>query len=526
MAFTVVQSGTVIELYDSLGNHGVVTLPTGITLSASRTPRFALFQRQVVMVNSPSRPLLVNGDATATVLAPRPPISAPVLSGQAGGALSGTYLVKQTYVIKDAVGNIIAESGFGPVSNSVTIAGQYLRAASLPLSPDTVSATRLYRTATGGAVFFHWLDLDGNTQTSVQDDLADAGLSVVAAPDLASPPDLSLIASWRGRLWGADKELVDELRFSETGTSWAWPLENMIPIPKIGSDSRGITALMTRKDALAVGRMNQLQQIVGNDANSVYKPVTITENCGVESQESVAVFLDTAYFLWKDGVYVWDAQGVRCISDKRVRSWFATDDYFNRSKFNVAFGQVNPNTKRYKLFLCSAGSSTIDRWVEYDIVDGTWWGPHKTGAFTPSCALIVSNLSDTLIPMIGSSSGYLFQERAARTDSTATAIDLDVDTKFHDAGTPDIDEAWKDARVTSVAQTSGQVIVTPYVGELEAVAATQALSMDLRKSAQKLGKVGGKAGKVAKLNFRETTAGQDVQITGYEIDFHELGRRI
>lgn len=524
MAFTVVQSGAVLELYDTSGNHGVVTLPTGITLSTTRTPRFALFGRQVVVVNSPSRPITVDADAVARVLSPRPPISAPVLTAQAGGSLTGSYRVKQTFLIKDATGNILAESDMSPVSNTQAVAAQYLRAASLALSPDAVTASRLYRTTTGGSVYFPWIDLDGNTQTSIQDDLSDAGLGLVAAPSLGSAPDLTLIASWRGRLWGVDRELVDDLRFTQSGRASGWAIANTIPIPAIGSDKRGITALLRRKDALAVGRQNSLQQIVGNNDNSIYKPVTITENCGVESQESVAVFVDTAYFLWKDGVYEWDADGVRCISDGRVRSWFTTDDYFNRSQFSVAFGQVNPNTKRYKLFLCSAGSSTIDRWVEYDIIAKTWWGPHKTAAFTPSCSLILSTASDVLIPVTGSSSGYLFKEQATRTDSSATAIDLDVDTKYHDAGTPDVDKAWKDTRIMSVPQATGQLTVTPYVGEIDAAAATQVLQMDLRSGSQAIGRLG--FGKHAKLNFRQNVAGQDVQITGYEIDFHELGRRI
>jgi hypothetical protein len=38
-----------------------------------------------------------------------------------------------------------------------------------------------------------------------------------------------------------------------------------------------------------------------------------------------------------------------------------------------------------------------------------------------------------------------------------------------------------------------------------------------------IGRVG--PGKHMKLNFREVTPGQDVQLTGYECDFFELGIR-
>jgi len=62
----------------------------------------------------------------------------------------------------------------------------------------------------------------------------------------------------------------------------------------------------------------------------------------VSSQESVAVYRDVAYFLWEDGVYQWGDDGLICLSDGRVRSWFATDSYFNRKRFQYAFGGVDP----------------------------------------------------------------------------------------------------------------------------------------------------------------------------------------
>lgn len=527
MPYTIIQAGTALELYDPSGNHGVVTLPTNIVLSASRVPRFAIFGRSVVMVNSPNRPITIDGNAVARVLSPRPPYSIPTLSAQAGGALTGTYLVKQTFLIKDSLGNILAESEMGPVSNSQAVAAQWLRAANLSLSPDAVSATRLYRTTTGGSTYFPWIDLDGNTQTSIQDDLSDAGLGAIAAPALGTVPDLTLIAEFRGRLWGVDRNLVDDLRYSEAGKMWAWPAANSIPIPKLGSDSRGITALMARKEALGIGRRNVIQMIAGNSASN-FAPVKVTENAGIESQESVAVYLDTAYFLWKDGVYAWgEGNQLKCISDGTgkggVRSWFTTDSYFNRAKFSIAFGFVDPDEKKYKLFLCSAGSSTIDRWVEYDIIEQKWWGPHKTAAFTPTATLILPNSNDVLQPMVGGSAGFLWQKSTTRTDNTSTAIDFDVDTKRHDCGSPDVDKVFSRTTVHGVAQASGHLAVTPSVGELNAAASSQALDVDLTLNRQVIGRLG--TGKTAGLNFRENTAGQDVILTGYEIEFSELGKR-
>lgn len=527
MSFTIVQAGSAVELYDVGGNHGVVTLPAGITVASGRVPRFAVFGRYVVMVNSPSRPISIDGDGVARVLSPRPPILAPTLSAQAGGSLTGAYTVKQTFLIKDTFGNIIAESDFGPTSAVQAVTAQYLRAAGLSLSVDAVTSTRLYRTTALGSTYFPWIDLDGNVQTQVQDDLSDAGLGLIAAPSLGTVPDLTLIAEYRGRLWGADRTQVDNLRYSEAGKMWAWPVANSIPIPKIGADSRGIIAFMPRKDAFGVGRRNVIQMIAGDSATN-FKPVKVTENAGIESQESVAIYLDTSYFLWKDGVYTWgEGNQIKCISDGvgkgGVRSWFTTDSYFNRAQFKNAFGYIDQDEKKYKLFLCSAGSSTIDRWVEYDILEQKWWGPHKTGAFTPSSALQSPDGNDLILPMVGSAAGYLWKKTTARSDDTATAIDFDVDTKRHDCASPDIDKIFARTTIHVVPQTTGHLTVTPSPGELNAPAAAQALDVDLTIPRTVVGRLG--TGKAVGLNFRENTPGQDVAITGYEVEFSELGRR-
>ena len=129
MAFTVIQAGTSLQLVDTNGALTTLTLPTGVTLSSKVPPRFAVFGRYVVMVNSTSRPITIDGAGTVRVLCPLPPGTAPVTSSLAGGALTGTYLVKQTFVVLDSTLNIIAESELGPVSNSTTVSSAYLKAA-------------------------------------------------------------------------------------------------------------------------------------------------------------------------------------------------------------------------------------------------------------------------------------------------------------------------------------------------------------------------------------------------------------
>ena len=380
----------------------------------------------------------------------------------------------------------------------------------------------MYRTSAGGTTYFPWIDVDGNTQTqSVSDDQTDASLSLVAAPTLGTCPNLGLVANWRGRLWGVDRADVDYARFSEAGLMYAWPNTNSILVGRAGSDGRGITAFLARRDALGIGRRDSLHQITGT-SSSDFRSVVLSENCGVESQETVVVYKDIAYFLAKDGVYQWSAEGIKCISDGKVRSWFMTDTYFNRARFQYAFAGIDPVTNTYRLFLAAAGSSSEDRWVEYDLGSGTWWGPHKTDAFTCVSAGTTTDTSDRAIPLIGSTSGFLWKDQSTPTYDTATAIDFDVTTARHSGDSPDIEKLWGQPTFLGIAQSSGSLTITPSLGELNASIDTS-FTYNLAKNRERLRRLG--IGKHLQFRLRENTAGQDVILTGYEVPMHEVGRR-
>src|SRR3990167_6167672 len=235
MPYTVFQGASSLQFMESDGTITTLTLPTGVTLDSTKVARMVTFGRYVVIVNSPTRPLTVDADGIVRLLCPNPPQVPVVLDNLNGGTLSGTFLVKQSYVTFDANRKIISETDLGPVSNSATISTDYLRATGIPLSPDSVSATRLYRTTTGGtSEFFAWVDVDGNVQTSIADDLADAGLALNSAPTLGTPPRLTLVGEFRNRLWGVSLTDVDNLRYTEASRMYAWPANNSLPVPRIG----------------------------------------------------------------------------------------------------------------------------------------------------------------------------------------------------------------------------------------------------------------------------------------------------
>ena len=127
---------------NAAGTLTTLTLPSGVTLDSTKVARMASYDQYVVVVNSPTRPLTVDADGVVRVLCPNPPQTPITLDNLNGGSLTGTYLVKQTYVVLDAYRRIIAESPMGPASNSFAITTDYLRAADIPLRAETVNLSR------------------------------------------------------------------------------------------------------------------------------------------------------------------------------------------------------------------------------------------------------------------------------------------------------------------------------------------------------------------------------------------------
>jgi hypothetical protein len=477
----------------------------------------------VILVNTPSKPLTIDGEGTVRPLSPAAPVLAPTVAIGAVGSLSGTYTgIRYTYIVKDAAGNLISESGMSPASGSVTLTSDKLAVSNIGISPESeVTGRRFYRGTTNGTTLFKWFDLDGNTLTSFEDDLADAALPTISAPTLGSAPKLTHVKEWRNRLWGTSEDTPDSLRYAEPDAWWAWPNTNELKVPILGDSSRGVIGLMPRREALGLGKRDVIWQVTGSTPTD-FRLVKLAESVGVESQESMAIYRDTIWWLWKDGVYQWNSEGIKNISDGKVRSWFQSDDYFNQDKFDDAFAIFDPTKLKYRLFLASAGSTTIDRWIEYDIETKTWWGPHKTGAFSPTCSFLLFDSADRVVPVMGSSDLYVWEPRTEATDHLATGIDFEVVTKWHDGTAPDMEKHWGSPSFLGKVQEAGTLSVTPYAGYLNAEAQTP-MFYDMTQGREVLDRIG--RGMVMKLKLNHSTYNEPVEIYGVEVPYNVFGTR-
>lgn len=539
MAFLLCQTGTTLNKVDvATGAVTALTLPTGVTLSSAKRPHFAILGQWVVMVNSPSVNLAIDPEGTVRVLVPRPPTAAPSVVAGSGTGLTGAYLWWESFVVTNGEGATLMESPLSPSSRSLTLANTDASLSDIEKSLDSVSLRRIYRSLAGGTDPYHLTDVDGNSGTTFLDAIADATLellpldqgALVAPPGTVPGTRLKNIVEWKSRLWAIadDPDLIDSVFVTETNKIYAWPHE-LIAYPT-GQNKRGLVGFAVRQNELGLLKPNGLWKIsssssgTGINIDNISIPQIAFDKAGCESPETIVSVNDTVFWLGRDGVYLWNNTGVHNISDDTVAPWFKSGTYFNRAQFSNATARWNEVLGQYELHLAAAGSSDLDRWVSYNVNTKAWYGPHKTGAITPTAAAHLLDADGLPMTVVGASDGVVYTGNSSnKRDGAATAIDMDCYGPWHSADAPDIEHFWGQLSMLTKVEAAGTLTVTPTVGRLDSSAST-AITHTLTTGRELLRRLGD--GALCRLRLRKNTVNQSATIYGYEIaPVFENGRR-
>jgi hypothetical protein len=525
-----VHGGTKLYRVGVGGDHTEITLPSGVTLTATRPARFAILNREVVVTNAVSANIVVNPLTLATRLLniSGPGSSVPSLASGGAGVLTGEYRYIVTFAIRSGT-TVLTESPYSNIAGPITVSSNDIDLTNIPVSLTTgVNARRIYRTSNGGADFFLLTTIADNVTTTYTDNASDfdlallpAGESLGNAPGVDSTDRLRLIVSWKDRLWGSPADAPDRVHYTDNRVLYAWGASAFVTVKPVGEDLIGVTGFAARRDDLIIGKRRSVWIARGTPPDTI-ELIQIFEGPGPLSQDALKVIHDIAYYLGEDGVYKISGTGVENVSAAKVHPWFTTDTYFNRAKFDDAFMVWNPLLNQLELHLAAAGSTSIDRWVSYDLVTQQWLGPHKTDAFTQTSAGLMEDENTLLVPVVGSSAGFLYTENDSAATDDGTAIDFDVITKFHSMNTPDIEKHFSELSIISKIEPAGTMTLTPYVGGLDASAGAD-MTHTLTTGRQRLRRQGN--GRYWKLRMRHNTNAQSCEIYGIELPYHELGRR-
>jgi len=531
MPYYIIHAGTALQKVSVTGNIKTITLPAGVTVVNTRRARFAILEQTLVVVNAPSVNVQIQGsDYTCRVLSIAGPSTSSLTAtaSASAGAPKGTYRYRYTYAITSG-STVYSESPWSSASTAVTVSAKQIDLSGITTSATTgVNARRIYRTTNNGAEYYLVTTIANNTASTYTDNASDYDLALLAETEpKGNPPGtdgtdrLRVITSWKDRLWAAPALNPDRIYFSANRQPYSWLEDDYLTAKPVGEDSFGVVAFMARRDELVVAKRRRLWKIIG-DSRANFQMIAIAEGIGAMSPEASIVVRDTAYFLAEDGFYEYGPSGLKSLSRDQVHPWFTTDDYFNRALFVDAFAYWNPLYDVIHLHLAAAASTDLDRWVTYDLSRRLWLGPHKTGAFTPSIGGLMEDANSFSLPVLCSEQGFIYNQNYSTASDDGTAIEFDVQTKFHGMNTPDIHKYFAELAILTKIETTGSLTITPSVGDLNASTST-AFTHNLTMGRERLGRLG--LGRFVQLRFVQSTNNQGVEIYGYEIPFHELGRR-
>lgn len=524
MGFYLLHSGAALQAMTTAGVVSTVTPPVGITVVTTRRARIGLLNRLLLVTNAPSRNLLIDLDLNAYILPSSPTVPATATANTGPSQLSGIYQVAYSYAVKKN-GVVIAETNISPIGSSPTLANDGLNIGFGVSADSSVNCRRLYRSTSGGTALYWLRDINNNTTTSYLSTEPDAALGEALtartlgdAPGTSTSDRMSLLVAWKDRLWGISSSAPDYLRFCGSNAPWAWATSQSLLVAPAGEDAVGVNGFLPRRDELVVGKVNSLWKVVG-DSVSTFRMIKVMEGIGIVAPDSCVVIRDVGFFLGNDGVYTIGPEGLRSISDENVKAWFTTDTYFNRAAFSSAFARYNPRTLSYELHLPAVGGTDINRWLQYDLRSGRWFGPHKTLEMTPTFGGPLTDANGNPLTVIASSGGFLYNQNQSDYQDGTYEIPLEVVTQPFTGDQPDRHKYFGDLSVLTMAQEDGYVEVTP---TLDAETQTPVLC-PLDANRTRLRRIG--VGRLLTLKFANDAFEQNAQILGFEIPVHTVGRR-
>jgi hypothetical protein len=126
--------------------------------------------------------------------------------------------------------------------------------------------------------------------------------------------------------------------------------------------------------------------------------------------------------------------------------------------------------------------------------------------------------------MMGSRDGYLSQDQIPRNDWDLFPIDYKVTVRSEEMDEPEVEKYFGELAVHVEPQESGTLLITPELGAVDETTATAAMSMDLTKGRERVGRVG--TGNAMVLNFENDELNVDAAIYGYEVNpVNPIGQR-
>ena len=326
-------------------------------LASDTRPRFSDFEKFTFVVDGESKMAYTNNRGYIWGV-DNPPIG-PVVSAGAAGSPSGTYQCYVTFYVVFGENEKVVETGPSPVG-AVTVTSQKISWARIPIcrfvGDEITIYRRLWRTVSGDPYLV--TTIRDNYTTTFTDNVTDAVLQVSTAlgtegySTLPSGQGVVDLAEYLKRMF-AIKE--NKLYWSEPYSPFSFKTTSNVTVSK---DFENLVGIINWGDQMYMVSAEEWYRLQGSDPTTWAIKRTFTDN-GIINRHTMAKTRYGIVGLWNDGIYLFDGNTTKNITDKILGKEFFQDLDDSTVCWSTFDGM------RYWFYYASSGS-TIDSCVILD----------------------------------------------------------------------------------------------------------------------------------------------------------------
>jgi hypothetical protein len=410
-------------IYYASGNT-FVSLPSSVGLYTSGVNVSFLTSKDFLIVsNGYVRPYKWDG-TYFNHLGNSAPSNVSIASG-ASGVLTGSY----TYVVT-AVNSHLAESNYGTVSNSATIASGRINISGIPTYPTSagVNYLNLYRNTALVSGVYYLVTAITNGTTAYTDNQADSTLVTAVPTDNGIMPATKYLTQYQGRVFAAgDPSNPMRLYFSEPSEPENWPSVNYLDINS--GDGYTITGIVNFSNSIIIHKNDDsgngsvyllyIPDSTGTSGTDNWYLVKSPSAYGGQSGKALVFFNNLLAFINAKGVYALSgADLAQSAADSNVGR-FQTDSHsFDIEPTILAMKQtmikniagINYKNKMWFSIPSTSSSTKLDTVLQYDYLRISN-NDQNTGAWSKFDNHNVNNFTEHAGNLYGGSSvanGYVY----------------------------------------------------------------------------------------------------------------------
>ena len=399
------------------------------------------------------------------------PTTAPSVATGAAGNLTGNYYYKVSFIYSGSESNVgIASSVVAPSSEKVSL-------TSIPTGGTGCTQRKLYRTKTGGTVYYELHTIDDNTTTAYTDDDVDALLSWKTAPTNNTAPPIAKFVTEKDERIIYIKPDSSDFYYSEL---YKPELSKGTSYRTVGADDGGILmgAAMYEGDMFFYKAKkitdtdgtyytgHKTYQLSGTDPDPETGNWTLT----IANNAVGGIAFDTVDYSVEEVISL-DNEGLYSLQRNRLLSTIVVDTIALSNKIEPDFGKFNKyylhnasgRVFNHKYYLAVPGEGRTTN-SEVHVLDfravrtpeGYTSAWTKIRGFTANCFEVFRN---SLI--YGGDAGFVYKIDDAYTYFDGTEIQAYFDSKYYDAEIFDVIKWWKllDVNISASAYWNFTVVV-------------------------------------------------------------------